>query len=379
MNVKNICLFLLLSVANVAFANGKVTIELKFKNFSEFQDLSYYSVSCNILKPVAPFSFGSKHGLYDNNGDFTFTSHIDYPSLARINWYNQSIVLPVFPDDSLKIEIDLSIKNNDISSLIKHHSKSHIETDAFIYKLNKEVRSITNEQNSSEIVNKYIDKAQGREQEFFSIIYLGYLEQEKITIKHQKIRFLAFDEVLNRHPEALRYSEVLNSVIVDAKSDFIMTSEMLKKEIVIYKDTFSDFSLLLEKIRNEHQGKIVFIDFWGTWCGACLYDIAQKKKLGMDEIFKEYEIESVYLCRSSPRKEFDYYINKLEMQGEHYFVSKELAKNVKTNFRVTSYPHYMFLNKKGELINDIPRPIITKNSIASINLEFIERIKTLNE
>jgi thiol-disulfide isomerase/thioredoxin len=364
--MKKLFLLLVLVIGIYTYTSGEVLVELKFKNFNDFEDINYFRVSCGILRPGASSAFS--HGLFDKNGSFFFTADIDYPSLIRINWYNKSIVLPVFPNDSIKLEIDLSSKSYNINSLILHHAKSQIETDAFIYNLNKDAEGITDKSSSNEVAKKYISRAQTKEQKFFSILYLCFLNQQSVSIKNQKLRFLAFEEVFSQYPEASRYDEVLSSKIAKEKSD-----------IIIYDDKFSEFSALLEKIKEKHKGETVFIDLWGTWCGACLYDIKHKKRLGMDEVFQEFKVKTVYLCATSPPKEFDYYINKLNMKGEHYFLSKELANDAKENFKVSFYPHYMFISRKGELINNVPRPIITSKSIANINPKFIEKLKQLSK
>ena len=282
--MKNIAsIFLLLLITNTNIAQSKVSFDISFKNFKEFQDLNYYRVSCNILKPISPFSFGHKSGLFNNKGEFSFSSQIDYPTLAIISWFGQSIFLSVFPGDSIKLEINASGKNEDLHSLVKIHSKSNFEIDSYIYELNKEVGGIRN----------------------------------KISVK--------------------------------------------------------------EKIKKDNLGNIVFIDFWGTWCGACLYDIKHKKELGMDEIFDKFSVRTVYLCKTSPKKEFDFYVKKLDMKGDHYFLSKDLAQDAKINFNVIFYPHYMLFNKKGELINNVPRPIITSGGDISLNKELIKMIEQLNE
>ncbi|SMO57526.1 Thioredoxin-like [Saccharicrinis carchari] len=189
-----------------------------------------------------------------------------------------------------------------------------------------------------------------------------------------------FFKVMKKYPVALNYNETIRATLLNESNDFLKMSGLKKTDIRIHHEEFISFTALIDKIRKDHLGSVVFIDLWGAWCGACLYDIKHKKALGMDKIFEKYKVQTVYLCTLSPKKEFDYYINKLDMTGDHYFFSREQKQEAKGKFNVYAYPHYMFLNKNGELINDdVPRMVITTKGVARLNQDFIDLVKRLSE
>ncbi len=362
------------------YSQGSVYVEMKFKNFEEFQDLNYYRVNCNILKPVSHFSFGYNNEIYNNKGEFSFTGKIDYPTLIQISWYKQAIYLPVFPNDTIKLTIDVSTEEKKLEDILKFHSKSTFKTDSLIFELNKINQECKNEDAGINFIKDQINNASTIEQSFFATQYLSYLNQNKVSIKDQKLRFLAFWQIMSTYPKALNYNANLKSTLENEFNDFKGMSGLHHDSIIIHDDKFKNFTELIERIKKDNAGYTVFLDLWGTWCPGCLLDIKHKKELGLDEIFKKYNVNTVYLCRTSPQKEFDYYVNKLDMKGNHYFLTKELAKDAELNYNAIGYPYYMLIDKNGNLIHEnVPRPILYQDEKRSLNTELIELIKEMDK
>ena len=87
----------------------------------------------------------------------------------------------------------------------------------------------------------------------------------------------------------------------------------------------SDFTTILEKAEKEN--KLVFLDAFASWCGPCI--------LMEKNVFTEPEVYTYYN---------QHFINaRIDMEkGE----GRELAKK----YGVNTYPSYLFLNGKGEVV-----------------------------
>ncbi|RZL32882.1 MAG: TlpA family protein disulfide reductase, partial [Pedobacter sp.] len=98
------------------------------------------------------------------------------------------------------------------------------------------------------------------------------------------------------------------------------------------------------------KGKVVYIDFWGSWCKACLFEMPNAKKLR--EKFKNEQIVFLYLDFYDTK---DLWLNaikthqitginlKAENTDEKFFHDVFGIKN--------GFPRYAVMDKNGFLIS----------------------------
>lgn len=105
---------------------------------------------------------------------------------------------------------------------------------------------------------------------------------------------------------------------------------------------------LFDSIMKKYAGKVVYVDFWATWCGPCRSGIQQIKPLkeelaGKDVVF-------VYITGpSSPETTYNNMIP--DIKGEHYRVSEDEWNYLCSKFNVSGIPHYVLVGKNGEVIS----------------------------
>ena len=119
-----------------------------------------------------------------------------------------------------------------------------------------------------------------------------------------------------------------------------------------------DADQILAAILSPHKGKVVYLDFWGTWCGPCKVEMehvpaAREALKGKDMVF-------IYLANRSPEESWANYIKEKNIEGEnviHYRLPAEQQSIIERRLGVNTFPTYMLVNKKGEFANvKAPRP-----------------------
>ena len=113
---------------------------------------------------------------------------------------------------------------------------------------------------------------------------------------------------------------------------------------------------LLVQIVDKHKGKVIYIDFWATWCGPCRGEMPASKKIR--EHFKGKDVVFVYLCSSSSGKgSWKRMVREMEIEGDNYFVEEPAWSDLTGRFGITGIPHYILIDRKGRVVDShAPRP-----------------------
>jgi len=105
---------------------------------------------------------------------------------------------------------------------------------------------------------------------------------------------------------------------------------------------------IFDAIMQKFRGKVVYVDFWATWCAPCRSGIERIKPL--KEEMDMNKVAFVYITNpSSPLTTWKNMIP--DIKGEHYRVSDDEWNYLKSKFNITGIPHYVLVGKDGALIN----------------------------
>lgn len=132
-----------------------------------------------------------------------------------------------------------------------------------------------------------------------------------------------------------------------------------KKEKLSAGSQAPDFQL-----KNEHgkwlklddfKGKVLYIDFWASWCKPCLEEAASSQAL--EEHFSEQEdFEMLYVSMDEKEERWKNTRDQMSPKGKHLFAGG-WESALRSAYQIRGIPRYVLISKSGELISAYaPRP-----------------------
>lgn len=106
---------------------------------------------------------------------------------------------------------------------------------------------------------------------------------------------------------------------------------------------------VLKQIIAPYTGNVLFLDFWGIYCGPC-----RSGMINMKPILQHYEGEPfkvLYIAEDdSQRAACERWLRNEDIRGEHIFVSPDNWNRLRELFNFTGIPHGVLIDKKGNVI-----------------------------
>ena len=112
----------------------------------------------------------------------------------------------------------------------------------------------------------------------------------------------------------------------------------------------SDGEKILRKLIEPYQGKIIYVDIWGTWCTPCRENLKESWKV--KEALKDYDIVYLYLANRSSDEAWKSVINEYNLTGSncvHYNLPTDQQSAIEQYIGVNGYPTYKLIDKQGNI------------------------------
>ena len=153
------------------------------------------------------------------------------------------------------------------------------------------------------------------------------------------------------------------------------TKEELKREIPegaylkdLAKEEFSDLNF--QGVIDQYKGKVLYLDFWASWCGPCCAEMPYS--LELQEYFAGKDVAFVYISSDRGAEEWIRMIKILQITGDHYRANKTVKKEYNELFNVRYIPRYVIYDRAGNIVDSTalrPSDPITKTEIEKLLLD----------
>ena len=153
--------------------------------------------------------------------------------------------------------------------------------------------------------------------------------------------------------------KISNKALAASAKEKLAKAKSLKKEktgkegkVTLGKKTpFTLTNLKGEEITlDKFKGKVVYIDFWASWCGPCRKQFPFAKELKKKLTKKQKKkVEFLYISIDSGEKPWRNAIERMDIEGYHVLSPGGWQSKVCSYFKIRSIPRYMLLDKKGRI------------------------------
>ena len=152
-----------------------------------------------------------------------------------------------------------------------------------------------------------------------------------------------FKKFSNEVTDTTLVNEVKNAYLIDF-------SELKEKIKDVHLINLKKEKTTLDSVIKQYKGKLIYIDFWASWCAPCRDAMPASKKIA--SAYKNKDIVFLYI---SIDKDFSKWQKASQEESLFYNKNNLFAVNYPNaifykKLKLRTIPRYLLYNKKGELI-----------------------------
>lgn len=98
------------------------------------------------------------------------------------------------------------------------------------------------------------------------------------------------------------------------------------------------------------KGKVVFIDFWATWCKPCIAEMPVTHKL-MEKFKDRADVVFMNVNVDDNKEKWKNFVDKEKMSGTNLHADKKQSDDLHKSYNFNGIPHFVIIDKQGKLID----------------------------
>jgi peroxiredoxin len=129
------------------------------------------------------------------------------------------------------------------------------------------------------------------------------------------------------------------------------------------------FTLLNQQGRavslTDFKGKVVYLDFWGTWCAPCRQELPASNSLAQQ--FNGREVVFVAIAVGDPAEKWQQVVAAEHLNGPNQVQLRSPDAAVPTAYQVGAFPTYLLIGRDGRIRSAAaPRPSAGAETVKAI-------------
>ncbi|MCC5946473.1 MAG: TlpA family protein disulfide reductase [Bernardetiaceae bacterium] len=127
-------------------------------------------------------------------------------------------------------------------------------------------------------------------------------------------------------------------------------------KIILPRTKDNGSPLTFDDVLAQLSGKVIYVDFWASWCGPCRGEMPSSAKLH-EQFASNDNVAFLYVSFDRSEDAWKKGIEAFDIKGIHYYPEDIPRNEVATKFKVSGIPRYMIIDKNGKVVNNnAPRP-----------------------
>lgn len=100
---------------------------------------------------------------------------------------------------------------------------------------------------------------------------------------------------------------------------------------------------------SDFRGKVVYLDFWGTWCGPCMHEMTEFAP-ALKKQFEGRDVVFLYVSVNDPEAKWQQTLASQHFTGPNSVHLRSATGSEADAYQVTSFPTYFLIGRDGHFI-----------------------------